>query len=547
MGAALYETAVEEIDERAEPERAAKVLTALATCQWSLGLAERSRATQRRGLELLPPDEDSPARAALLAQRVRFLLLQGRFRDVRDEAPEALEASERAGLGPRPRGRQPPRLRAVLARRRGGRAGAARRVDRARARDAGRATTSRPPTSTTPTRSTSPARAARAARSPSAAWPRSERAVGGRGASRSMRWIRLNLAEIEFDLGDWEARREQLAPAGTPYRGVALAHARLRRRPAGARPRRARRSARRRSTRPTSCSRTRSSLSTSPLLAALRAELERRGGDLDAAARRRRPRDRPDPVLQRRRSARLALVAAAGASIAADAAERARDLGDDDAAERARSPGPSRCWSWSGPRSRTARGRSRRATAGDRRGRTRPRRAAPTTRQLWAAAARRWERDRAPVPAGGRPLAPGPGGARRAATATRRRARWRDAIAGAEGARGRLAGWARRRGSRARARLSLADAGRRRRRGDSAAPSRSRSASPRASARSSRCSPPGATNREIAERALHGREDRQRARLADPRKLDVRSRTEAAAVAHRHGLAAEGADGAETG
>ena len=37
-------------------------------------------------------------------------------------------------------------------------------------------------------------------------------------------------------------------------------------------------------------------------------------------------------------------------------------------------------------------------------------------------------------------------------------------------------------------------------------------------------------------RALHGREDRERPRLADPPKLDVRTRTEAAAVAHRLGL-----------
>ena len=117
---------------RPTPSARPRVLTALATCQWSLGLAERSRATQRRGLELLPADEDSPERARLLAQRVRFLLLQGRFREVREEAPEALEAVERAGLG-RDVG---------VVNRLGcalfalgdeeGRAGAARRVDRAR-------------------------------------------------------------------------------------------------------------------------------------------------------------------------------------------------------------------------------------------------------------------------------------------------------------------------------------------------------------------------------------------------------------------------------
>ena len=97
MGAALYEDAAEEIDEEAEPERLASVLTALATCQWTLGQAERSRATQSRGLALLAR-QDSPERARLLAQRVRFLLLQGRFREVDEAAPEALAAAEALDL-----------------------------------------------------------------------------------------------------------------------------------------------------------------------------------------------------------------------------------------------------------------------------------------------------------------------------------------------------------------------------------------------------------------------------------------------------------------
>ncbi len=98
IAAALYERAIESIGDGADPERLAGVLAALATCQWSLGRAERSRETQRRGLDLLGGRIDSPARARLLAQQVRFLLLQGRFREVCEAAPEALDAAERLGL-----------------------------------------------------------------------------------------------------------------------------------------------------------------------------------------------------------------------------------------------------------------------------------------------------------------------------------------------------------------------------------------------------------------------------------------------------------------
>ncbi len=98
LGEALYARAVEAIGEDADPERLATVLIALATCQWSLGRAGRSRETQRRGLALLPTGTDSPARGRLLAQQVRFLLLQGRFREVLEAAPEALEVAERLGL-----------------------------------------------------------------------------------------------------------------------------------------------------------------------------------------------------------------------------------------------------------------------------------------------------------------------------------------------------------------------------------------------------------------------------------------------------------------
>ena len=51
---ALYEAALSEIDETAEPYRAADLLEHLANVRWGLGAAERSLATLERGLALLP-------------------------------------------------------------------------------------------------------------------------------------------------------------------------------------------------------------------------------------------------------------------------------------------------------------------------------------------------------------------------------------------------------------------------------------------------------------------------------------------------------------
>ena len=102
----------------------------------------------------------------------------------------------------------------------------------------------------------------------------------GSGSGRSMRWIRLNLAEIEFDLGDWEAADEQVKPLATPYRGVALAHARLREAQL-ALGRGQHGDARRELDQADDLLANALEPQYIALLAALRAELERRGGELD--------------------------------------------------------------------------------------------------------------------------------------------------------------------------------------------------------------------------------------------------------------------------
>ena len=412
---------------------------------------------------------------------MRFLLLQGRFRDVRDEAPEALEAAERAGLGPDPGVVN--RLGCALFSL-GDEEGARARLDESIELALRNGTSDNIATAylnyADALHIAGQSREGREVAERGMA--EVSRRIGGSGASRSLRWIRLNLAEIEFDLGDWEEADKQLAPAGTPYRGVALAHALLRRSQLSL-GRGEHDEARQALDQADQLLANALEPQYIALLAAMRAELEQRGGDLDAAA---REVDRGIDRIQfcSDDGARLALVAAAGASIAADAAERADDLGDMDAADAAVARAESmveltRAAVEDGARPvETATLASAEGDLARARGADDP--------QLWAAAAQAWERVDRPYP--------------------RAVARWRqaqaelargdrdaaarslgDAIAGAKelGA-GWLLGEAE--GFRARARLSLAAPGAD---GDEATsprrPIRSRSASRRASARSSPC------------------------------------------------------------
>ncbi len=94
----LYEGALSQIDEAEEPHRVAGILAELASARWGMGRAEAARADLDRALGLLPESEPSPERARILEQKARFLLLQGRFAESRDAADEALRAAEAAGV-----------------------------------------------------------------------------------------------------------------------------------------------------------------------------------------------------------------------------------------------------------------------------------------------------------------------------------------------------------------------------------------------------------------------------------------------------------------
>jgi DNA-binding NarL/FixJ family response regulator/tetratricopeptide (TPR) repeat protein len=94
----LFEQALGQLDEGAEPHRVAGILAELASARWALGRSEAARGDLDRALGLLSESEPTPERARILEEKARFLLLQGRFAESRDAAEEALRAAEAAGV-----------------------------------------------------------------------------------------------------------------------------------------------------------------------------------------------------------------------------------------------------------------------------------------------------------------------------------------------------------------------------------------------------------------------------------------------------------------
>jgi DNA-binding CsgD family transcriptional regulator/tetratricopeptide (TPR) repeat protein len=323
---ALYEAALSEIDETAEPYRAADLLESLANVRWGLGAAERSLATLERGLALLPADDGSAERALLLGLRAKFLMLRGRHRSAVEAARAALDAAAAA---------DEPAARSRALNAMGTSLMALGEVDRG----AGKL---REALELAVANGCLPeVRAAyinladllhqrgRSEEGRAVAHEGAERTAGTGGSSA---WVSTVEAEIALDTGDWVFAERHLPDpgpvTGTTFVNFALRHAEL-------------------ALGKGDSSRARALLDEVDaaavnidepqflgVMGALRAELERRAGDLDAArAAIRRALDRietcTDDVV------RLARVAAVGVVVEADAAQRACDLGDDEEHRRA--------------------------------------------------------------------------------------------------------------------------------------------------------------------------------------------------------------------
>ena len=93
----LLESALDELDCDADPRRYSAVLSRLARIQWALNRGQEGVETAQRALALLPPGEDSEERATLLAWLARTRVLRGRYRDAITDGEKALAAAVAAG------------------------------------------------------------------------------------------------------------------------------------------------------------------------------------------------------------------------------------------------------------------------------------------------------------------------------------------------------------------------------------------------------------------------------------------------------------------
>ena len=318
----LLRAALSEVDEAADPQRAAVLLERMARVQFDQGHADQAARTRERALALLGP-EPSEARAQVLAGQMRELMLESRFRDAVDKAGEALEAARAVGD-------EVSEIR-VLDGRGTSLFGLGRMEEGERSlRDALRKALDGGWLNSALTVNINLADALAASGRLAEARKIAEEGVAiGREHGRRRRWNDLLVSELAFDAGDWAAAEAALPSPARPAMGTTFLNDALRRIELA-------------------MGRGDHALARTLLdqaddvgadtrepqwigpLGALRAELERRAGDLEAA------RAAIDCALDRLDFcsddvARMARVSAAGVRVEADAAVRARDLGEDPA------------------------------------------------------------------------------------------------------------------------------------------------------------------------------------------------------------------------
>ena len=93
----LLERALKELDADVDPRRYAELLGRLSRAQWVLNRGADAVETAERALSMVPPHEVSAERASLLAWTARVRYLRGRYREALKEGREALDAAVAAG------------------------------------------------------------------------------------------------------------------------------------------------------------------------------------------------------------------------------------------------------------------------------------------------------------------------------------------------------------------------------------------------------------------------------------------------------------------
>ncbi len=93
----LLQRALGELDPSVDSRRYSALLGTLSRIQWSLNRGPEAVETAERALALLPEDQVIPERASLLAWRVRMRYLRGRYREALREGKPALDTARAAG------------------------------------------------------------------------------------------------------------------------------------------------------------------------------------------------------------------------------------------------------------------------------------------------------------------------------------------------------------------------------------------------------------------------------------------------------------------
>jgi DNA-binding CsgD family transcriptional regulator len=93
----LIAEALRELDPESDPGRFSALLDRLARVQWRLNRGPEAIDTAQRAISLLPAGEVSPERASLLAWLVRVRYLRGRYREAFTEGKNALATARAAG------------------------------------------------------------------------------------------------------------------------------------------------------------------------------------------------------------------------------------------------------------------------------------------------------------------------------------------------------------------------------------------------------------------------------------------------------------------
>jgi DNA-binding CsgD family transcriptional regulator/tetratricopeptide (TPR) repeat protein len=322
---ALLQAALHTLSELDDPLRTATVLRMLSRIQWTMTRNNDALETMHRALAVLPAGEPSPERAAVLGWLSKARMLQGRYRESLRAGEEALAVAETVGDDvARMRARDPLGV-SMMALGDVEAGGAMLREAIAEA-----AQLDRPEElATTYTNLADALHVAGRSQEARAAAQEGLVAVEGKIAHHR-EWLALQLGEIAFDLGDWETTAGTIAEHGERrFTGSLVLHLLLRTAELSlGRGDHAR--AAEVLTRAAEAAEGTSEPQMHAPLGALLAELRRREGDLDAG------RAAVEDALDRIEFCtedvmRIARVSAAGVTVEADRAQRARDLGEPEA------------------------------------------------------------------------------------------------------------------------------------------------------------------------------------------------------------------------